>query len=338
MGRRERGGADSGGVSALTPRTAIRTSDPTDADLDELAGLLAGRPFVALVGAGCSTESGIPDYRGPGSERTPVRPIMYQEFVRSAGTRARYWARSAVGWQRVAGARPNPAHRALADLEASGAMPGVITQNVDSLHARAGSRRVVELHGSLSEVRCLDCGTRESRALMQKRLLEMNPAWAEHVRRSGGGPRADHEMPATPDGDAAVPDELTHGFEVPGCRACGGVLKPDVVFFGENVPAHVVEAAWDLYAEADAVLVVGSSLTVYSGRRFVERAARDGRPVAVVNLGPTRADERAAVRVEGRVGEVLPRLAGMLTASSPPGSPAESSCADRGRPRRPPAR
>ena len=286
--------------------------------LDALARLLADRPFVALVGAGCSTESGIPDYRGPGSDRTPVRPILYQEFVRSADTRARYWARSAVGWRRVADARPNPAHRALADLEAAGAMPGVITQNVDGLHARAGSRRVVELHGCLSEVRCLACGARESRAAMQSRLLEMNPAWAEHVRRVGGASRvdgasrADHEMPATPDGDAAVPDELTRGFEVPGCRACGGVLKPDVVFFGENVPANVVEAAWDLYAEADAVLVVGSSLTVYSGRRFVDRAARDDRPVAVVNLGPTRADECAAVRVEGRAGEVLPRLAERL--------------------------
>ncbi len=277
-------------------------------DLDALARLLARRPFVAVVGAGCSTESGIPDYRGPGSARTPVRPIMYQEFVRSAETRARYWARSAVGWRRVAYARPNPAHRALADLEASGAMPGVITQNVDGLHARAGSRRVVELHGSLSEVRCLACGTRESRADLQKRLLEMNPAWAEHVRRMGDSTRADHQMPATPDGDAAVPDELTRGFEVPGCRACGGVLKPDVVFFGENVPASVVEAAWGLYDEAEAVLVVGSSLTVYSGRRFVDRAVRDDRPVAVVNLGPTRADERAAVRVEGPAGEVLPRL------------------------------
>ena len=279
---------------------------------DALTRLLAGRPFVALVGAGCSTESGIPDYRGPGSERTPVRPIMYQEFVRSAETRARYWARSAVGWRRVADARPNPAHHALAALETVGALTGVITQNVDGLHARAGSRRVVELHGCLAEVRCLDCGARESRKAMQDRLLEMNPAWAEHVRRMDGASGADREMPATPDGDAAVPDELTRGFEVPRCRACGGVLKPDVVFFGENVPASVVEAAWDLYAEADAVLVVGSSLTVYSGRRFVDRAVRDGRPVAVVNVGPTRADEHAEVRVEGRVGEVLPWLAERL--------------------------
>jgi len=289
-------------------------TEPSPADVDALAGLLAGRPFVALVGAGCSTESGIPDYRGPGGDRTPVRPIMYQDFIRSADTRARYWARSAVGWRRVAGARPNPAHRALADLEAAGAMPGVITQNVDGLHARAGSRRVVELHGSLSEVVCLDCGARESRADMQRRLLERNPAWADHVRRTEGASRADRAMPATPDGDAAVPDELTRGFVVPDCRACGGVLKPDVVFFGENVPASVVEAAWAVYEEAEAILVVGSSLTVYSGRRFTDRAARDGRPVAVVNLGPTRADEQAAIRVEGRVGEVLPWLAERLAA------------------------
>lgn len=275
--------------------------------LDALVGLLAGRRFVALVGAGCSTESGIPDYRGPGSSRTPVRPIMYQEFVRSAEARARYWSRSAVGWRRVADARPNPAHRALAELEAAAAVPGVITQNVDGLHGRAGSRRVVELHGSLARVRCLGCGATESRGAVQTRLLELNPAWAEHVRSMESG------VAATPDGDAAVPERLSRGFTVPGCRSCGGVLKPDVVFFGENVPAATVEAAWTLFEEADAVLVVGSSLTVYSGRRFVERAAREGRPVAVVNLGPTRADECAEVRLEGRVGEVLPRLARRLT-------------------------
>lgn len=290
----------------ISDSSAPETTDPVDA----LVRLLADCRFVALVGAGCSTESGIPDYRGPGSSRTPVRPIMYQEFVRSADTRARYWARSAVGWRRVADAQPNPAHLALAELETRGLLPGVITQNVDGLHARAGSRRVVELHGSLAEVRCLDCGTAESRAATQERLLEMNPSWAAHVRDLEAG------RLATPDGDAAVPDELTRGFEVPGCRGCGGVLKPDVVFFGENVPAGVVDAAWKVYEEAEAVLVVGSSLTVYSGRRFVDRAARDGRPVAVVNLGPTRADERAAVRVEGRVGEVLPRLAQRLTSPS----------------------
>lgn len=278
-----------------------------DASLDALAGLLADRPFVALVGAGCSTESGIPDYRGPGSRRTPVSPIMYREFVRDPDARARYWARSAVGWRRVAEARPNPAHHALARFEAEGRMPGVITQNVDGLHGRAGSQRVVELHGSLAEVRCLDCGAVESRDGMQDRLLEANPAWAEHVRRLEHG-----ALPATPDGDAALPESLSRGFRVPACRSCGGVLKPDVVFFGENVPAELVETAWALYEEADAVLVVGSSLTVYSGRRFVDRARRDGRPVAIVNLGPTRSDEHAAVRVDGKVGDVLPRLAARL--------------------------
>jgi NAD-dependent SIR2 family protein deacetylase len=296
--------------------------------LDALVELLDGRSFVALVGAGCSTESGIPDYRGPGSRRTPVRPIMFQEFVRSADTRARYWARSAVGWRRVADARPNPAHVALATLEAPGPLAGVITQNVDGLHARAGSRRVVELHGSLATVRCLGCGGEESRDSVQERMLALNPAWAEHVRAlesardvsaetpgaaSSAGAATPGAAPASnPDGDVDLADELTHGFRVPDCEACGGVLKPDVVFFGENVPAAVVEAAWDLYAEGEALLVLGSSLTVYSGRRFVDRAARDGRPVAVVNLGPTRADDRAAVRLEGRVGDVLPRLARRL--------------------------
>ena len=280
--------------------------------LDALVELLADRRFVALVGAGCSTESGIPDYRGPGSRRTPVSPIMYQEFRRDPDARARYWSRSAIGWRRVADAAPNPAHRALAALESDGRLPGVITQNVDGLHARAGSRRVIELHGSLAEVRCLDCSRLESRDAMQERLLEMNPDWASYVR-------GDAEMPATPDGDAAVPEELSRGFRVPGCRACGGILKPDVVFFGENVPPSVVEAAWSLYEEAEAVLVVGSSLTVYSGRRFTDRATREGRPVAIVNLGPTRADAAASVRVEGRVGDVLPRLARRLAGTFPPG-------------------
>jgi len=284
-----------------------------DASLDALAGLLADRPFVALVGAGCSTESGIPDYRGPGSRRTPVSPIMYREFVRDPLARARYWARSAVGWRRVAEARPNPAHHALARFEAEGRMPGVITQNVDGLHGRAGSQRVVELHGALAEVRCLDCGARELRSDMQDRLLEANPVWAEHVRRLEQG-----ALPATPDGDAALPEALSRGFRVPTCRSCGGVLKPDVVFFGENVPAELVEAAWALYEEADAVLVVGSSLTVYSGRRFVDRARRDGRPVGIVNLGPTRSDEHAAVRVDGKAGDVLPRLAARLAARPEP--------------------
>lgn len=283
-----------------------------DSDLDALAALLAGRRFVALVGAGCSTESGIPDYRGPGSRRTPVSPIMYREFVRDPEARTRYWARSAVGWRRIAGARPNAAHHALARFEAAGRMPGVITQNVDGLHGRAGSERVIELHGSLAEVRCLDCGEVESRGAMQERLLAANPAWADHVRRLEDG-----ALPATPDGDAALPESLSRGFRVPACRSCGGVLKPDVVFFGENVPADRVEAAWAVYEEADVVLVVGSSLTVYSGRRFVDRARRDGRPVAIVNLGATRSDAHAAVRVEGKVGEVLPRLAARLEAMAP---------------------
>jgi NAD-dependent SIR2 family protein deacetylase len=162
--------------------TVAETEQPP---IEALVELLEGRSFVALVGAGCSTESGIPDYRGPGSRRTPVRPIMFQEFVRSAETRARYWARSAVGWRRVADARPNPAHVALAGLEAEGALAGVITQNVDGLHARAGSRRVVELHGSLATVKCLGCGASEARDSVQERMLELNPAWAEHVRACG---------------------------------------------------------------------------------------------------------------------------------------------------------
>ncbi|GIV60040.1 MAG: NAD-dependent protein deacetylase [Rhodothermaceae bacterium] len=265
-----------------------------------LVGLLHGRRTVVLSGAGCSTESGIPDYRGPETRRRARRPMPFQAFAGDPEARRRYWARSAAGWQRVALARPNAAHRALARMEHGGHVCGVITQNVDGLHTAAGSRRVVELHGTLARVRCLDCGTTEARAAFQQRLLARNPAWRpEHVR-------------VAPDGDAEVDEAAVRSFVVPGCAACGGVLRPDVVFFGESVPRERVEAAWQLFEEAEVLLVVGSSLAVYSGYRFVLRAAREGRPVALINLGPTRGDALAAVRVAGRLGEVLPRLAAAL--------------------------
>jgi NAD-dependent SIR2 family protein deacetylase len=273
--------------------------------LDSLVDLLRDRRIVALVGAGCSTESGIPDYRGPESSQRRRTPIQYQEFVRSEAARARYWARSTVGWRRIATARPNAAHVALAQLEAAGMLVGVITQNVDGLHTEAGSRRVVELHGSLAGVRCLECGERVARVVFQRRLLELNGDWA---RQFGS---ADHE--AAPDGDVDLPASSFDEFRVPSCDACGeGVLKPDVVFFGENVPRPRLEEAWGVFNDGEVLLVVGSSLTVYSGRRFVYRASEVGIPVAVVNIGPTRADDVAAVKVDAPLGAALPAVAGLL--------------------------
>lgn len=273
------------------------TSSSTLADL---VRLLRGRRTVVLTGAGVSTESGIPDYRGPTTRGTARTPIRYHEFVERAEARTRYWSRSALGWPRIRTAEPNDGHRALALLEEAGRSSGVITQNVDGLHQAGGSRRVVELHGSLARVRCLDCGDDTSRAAVQERLLALNPSWRARSAE------------LAPDGDADLPEGAVAAFTVPDCTRCGGVLKPDVVFFGETVPPDRVEAAWALYETADVLLVAGSSLTVYSGYRFVLRAAKDGVPVVIVNLGPTRGDAKAAHRLDGRTGHVLPRLAHAL--------------------------
>jgi NAD-dependent SIR2 family protein deacetylase len=270
-----------------------------DDDLAPLVDLLSGRRFVALTGAGCSTESGIPDYRG-GGRTGPRNPIQHDAFMRHADVRRRYWARATLGWERFSGAEPNAGHRALAALEGAGHLAGVITQNVDRLHQRAGSRRVVELHGALAEVACLRCGRGEPRHELQARLLAANPGWLESA--------ADIQ----PDGDAELDAERVASFAVVCCRLCGGELKPDVVFFGGSVSERTLTAAWDLFAEAEALLVVGSSLTVYSGFRFVRRAQERALPVAVVNIGPTRADDIAAAKVSASVGAILPRLAQTL--------------------------
>ncbi|HUJ76481.1 MAG TPA: NAD-dependent protein deacetylase [bacterium] len=265
-----------------------------------LADLLRGRPTVVLSGAGISTESGIPDYRGPQGSLRTRKPMQYREFVESAHARRRYWARSTLGWMRVAEAKPNDGHRALAAMEKAGAITGIITQNVDGLHQAAGSIRVLELHGALADVRCLSCGRNERRDAFQERLLAANPGWDAQGAA------------VAPDGDVDLDPRLEARFSVPACTVCGGVMKPDVVFFGENVPRARVDAAFSAVEEAAALLVVGSSLAVFSGFRFVERAARDHKPVAIVNQGETRGDALAAVRVEGRLGEVLPRLGVLL--------------------------
>lgn len=264
-----------------------------------LARLLQGRRVVALTGAGMSTESGIPDYRGEGSAKRARAPMQYRELVGSDAARARYWSRSVAGWARFSAAEPNAGHRALAELEGAGLVHGLITQNVDRLHHRAGSRRVVELHGALDEVRCLACGVLEPRSVVQARLLAMNPGFEASVE-------------LLPDGDVELDPDLAERFQVVDCRACGGMLKPNVVFFGENVVPSVRDAAWALYDHAEVLLVLGSSLTVFSGFRFVRRAAEDGRPIAIVNVGATRGDALAHVKVEARTGELLPALADAL--------------------------
>lgn len=264
---------------------------------ETLVRLLRDRSVAVLSGAGVSTESGIPDYRGPETKKNDHTPIRYREFVAEPETRRHYWARSAVGWPTFNAATPNDGHRALARLEAAGRVIGIITQNVDRLHQDAGSERVVELHGTLSEVVCLDCGTLSSRHALQERLLALNPGW----------PQEADEL--APDGDAKLPRSATRSFRVPSCRACGGVLKPKVVFFGENTAPGPVDRAWALLDEADALLVVGSSLTVYSGFRFVRGAAQADQPVGIVNLGETRGDSLATVHVDGKTGAVLPKLA-----------------------------
>ncbi len=270
-------------------------SAPTEG-VEALAALLRGRRVVVLTGAGCSTESGIPDYRGPGTRARARNPIQHREFLTRPEVRARYWARSLLGWPRFSAARPNAAHEALAALEREGHVLGLITQNVDRLHHAAGSQRVIELHGALARVRCLDCEAMEPRTELQERLLALNPGFVEHSAE------------LRPDGDAELSLELVRAFQVASCTRCGGTLKPDVVFFGDNVPPPTVEAAFSLLEEGEALLVVGSSLAIYSGYRFLQRAAARHVPVGLVNLGECRGTELMDVRVEARAGDVLPRL------------------------------
>jgi NAD-dependent SIR2 family protein deacetylase len=276
----------------VTPRLA---ATPAAAALE----LLAERPFVALTGAGMSTDSGIPDYRGP---HAPARmPMTYSEFVSGPDARQRYWARSHLGWSRMRHAVPNTGHHALTRIEAAGRLRLLITQNVDGLHEDAGSRALCALHGRIADVVCLDCRRVTPRDALQQRLARVNPGWTDRHAR----------VEVRPDGDVELND--TSGFLVPGCEHCGGVLKPDVVFFGENVPKHRVErcyAAVDaLDPDREALLVLGSSLSVMSGFRFVRRAVRREVPVVVVNRGATRADELPVLKVDHGTSELLAELA-----------------------------
>jgi NAD-dependent SIR2 family protein deacetylase len=264
--------------------------------LDRALGVLASRPIVALTGAGLSTDSGIPDYRGPGSPRRT--PMTYQEFLSGEAAQRRYWARSHVGWARMGHAAPNAGHRALSALERCGALHGLITQNVDGLHAAAGSRAVIDLHGRIADVVCVGCRRRSSRAELQERLTVLNPGFVE---------AAGTAVEAAPDGDAEL--AAVDGFRPARCTGCGGVLKPDVVFFGENVPRDRVASAYAMVDAAAALLVAGSSLTVMSGLRFVRYAHKAGVPVVIVNRGATRGDPLATVRVDAGCSETLSALA-----------------------------
>jgi NAD-dependent SIR2 family protein deacetylase len=256
--------------------------------------LLQSRGFTALTGAGMSTDSGIPDYRGPGSANRS--PMTYQQFVSGPAAQQRYWARSYLGWARMYDAVPNAGHHALSRLEGAGLCDGVVTQNVDGLHEQAGSQKLITLHGRIAEVVCLGCGDRMSRAVLQREMEAMNPGWlVRHVA-----------APARPDGDVDV-DE-TDGFAVPDCSACGGILKPDVVFFGESVPKDRVARCYEMVDAAAALLVLGSSLTVMSGFRFVRHAVKQGMPVVIVNRGRTRGDDLASHKLQLGTSEFLTRL------------------------------
>jgi NAD-dependent SIR2 family protein deacetylase len=261
--------------------------------------VLAGRRVAVLTGAGMSTDSGIPDYRGKGA---PVRtPMTVEQFFSTDSARRRYWLGSHLGWKTFAAAQPNAGHRALAELEWAGIITGLVTQNVDGLHTRAGSRRVVELHGTMRRVFCTHCGQVFDRRDLARRVEADNP-WL----------RVDGDVLLGPDGD--VRPESVEGFRVPECSVCGGVLKPDVVFFGEYVPLERFREAEQLVHTSDALLVAGSSLVVNSGIRLVERARRKRLPVVIVNRGDTRLDARASVKIDGGTSEVLAQLARELPA------------------------
>ena len=279
----------------------MTTSRPArDRAAAALAEFLDGRRTAVLTGAGVSTDSGIPDYRSPGR---PVRtPMTWQEFAGSEERRRRYWAGAAIGWPRFDAARPNAGHRALAALERQELVTGLATQNIDGLHLAAGSERVIELHGHLRAVRCLDCGAEESRAALLQRMRDENPRLA-HVDRGVEG---------NPDGDAEIPPALVDAFRVPACRICGGMLAPRVVMFGQHVDAADTAAAAGLVDGAEALLVAGSSMAVNTGVRLVHRARRAGLPVAVVNRGATRVDADAALRLEGGTSELLGDAARLL--------------------------
>lgn len=279
---------------------------PQTVDAPALVALLAGRRVAVLTGAGISTDSGIPDYRGPDSP--PANPMTIRQFTSSPEYRRRYWARNHVGWRHMAAAGPNAGHRALAALERAGVVTGVITQNVDLLHTKAGSRRVINLHGSYARVVCLNCGHAMARAALAEQLEQANPGFTERAETLGA-------LAVAPDADATLTD--TDSFRFVDCPACGGILKPDIVYFGESVAKEVVAQCYQLIEGSDALLVAGSSLAVFSGYRFVRHAAALALPIAIVNRGATRGDDLATVKVEAGCSPTLTLLADELSSPRP---------------------
>lgn len=257
--------------------------------------LLAGRDVLVITGAGVSTASGIPDYRGP--DALPRQPMTFQEFMGSAERRAHYWSRNQIGWRNLADASPNAAHLSLARLEAAGAVRAIITQNIDRLHERAGARGVVDLHGRYDRVRCMDCGCLIPRGVWSGMLDELNP-------QAAAASPDPQDIDFAPDADAEVA-YAGDAYRVPPCPVCGGVIKPDVVFFGESAAPEDVDRAWHHTELAESLLVLGTSLTVHSARRFVRRAVRAGIPVVIVNHGQTRSDADASVKIDAQVAEFL---------------------------------
>ena len=284
-------------ITAELATADLATVELATAEFVALCELVAEGGVVVLSGAGISTESGIPDYRGPSGLARRHTPMTFQAFVGSPADRQRYWARSYLGWQQIAQAAPNDGHRAVAALQASGHVDAVITQNVDGLHQAAGSPKVIELHGGLDRVVCLSCGCGEARASLGQRLRTANEGFDALVAR------------INPDGDAEISDDALADFVMPACQLCrSDLLKPDVVFFGENVPRARVEECYALVDDARSLLVLGSSLQVMSGLRFVRRAAARGIPVVIVNQGQTRGDDLASLKLDAPLGATMRAL------------------------------
>ncbi|GAA1784042.1 hypothetical protein GCM10009712_34120 [Pseudarthrobacter sulfonivorans] len=305
MDQQQRGvGVGLTGFASLPAADPAALADDHLRELESVRALLSGKRLALLTGAGLSTDSGIPDYRGP--DAVPRSPMTYQEFVRDPANRQRYWARNHIGWSHLRHADPNQGHRAVAELERRGLLSGLITQNVDRLHEEAGSTNVIDLHGRYDQVVCLECRRTYTRRLLAGVLAELNPEFLERATTSG-------LVEMAPDADATVDDAaLISSFVVAACPACGGTLKPDFVYFGENVPKERVEAAYAMVDDAAALLVAGSSLTVMSGLRFVRHAAKGGKPVVIINRGETRGDPQATIKLHTGVSESLTWLAAEL--------------------------
>lgn len=280
-------------TSSTAPPTENSVADPAERAAQQLADFIRRHPrLTVLTGAGVSTDSGIPDYRDRNGQWKRKPPVDHRDFIASAATRQRYWGRALIGWPVIRNSAPNPAHSHLAELERRGQINLLITQNVDRLHQRAGSERVIDLHGRADEIRCMDCDYRAKRQLVHDRHYDLNPDFRHYTAETA------------PDGDADLEVDFS-GFQVADCPECAGILKPDVVFFGDNVPRKRVQLAMDALRESDGLLVVGSSLMVYSGFRFCRYAKEWGKPMAALNLGKTRADDLIDLKLNAAIGETL---------------------------------